>query len=270
MTDSLLIKIDASIAEIKLNRPGKANALDEELWMALGNSFNELSENEAVRVCILSGTGNHFTSGIDLGFLQTMGKEVEKYDCEGRKRDFLRQKILKLQAAFTQIEQCRKPVLAAIHGGCIGGGVDLISACDMRYSTCNAVFQIKEIDLGLTADVGTLQRLPHLIPQGIVRELAYTARKFSGKEALELGLVNRCYDDQKTMISEVQKIAERIAGKPPLALRGVKEMLLHARDHSVADGLDYVATWNSAMLLSADLEESVMAMMESRSPEFKD
>ena len=253
MTDSLLIKIDASVAEIKLNRPGKANALDEELWMALGNSFNELSENEAVRVCILSGTGNHFTSGIDLGFLQTMGQEVEKYDCEGRKRDFLRQKILKLQAAFTQIEQCRKPVLAAIHGGCIGGGVDLISACDMRYSTCNAVFQIKEIDLGLTADVGTLQRLPHLIPQGIVRELAYTARKFSGKEALE-----------------VQKIAELIAGKPPLALRGVKEMLLHARDHSVADGLDYVATWNSAMLLSADLEESVMAMMESRSPEFKD
>ena len=140
----------------------------------------------------------------------------------------------------------------------------------MRYSTYNAVFQIKEIDLGLTADVGTLQRLPHLIPQGVVRELAYTARKFSGKEALELGLVNRCYDDQKTMISEVQKIAKRIAGKPPLALRGVKEMLLHARDHSVADGLDYVATWNSAMLLSTDLEESVIAMMESRSPEFKD
>ena len=270
MPDSVLIKIDASVAEIKLNRPDLANALDEELWLTLGKCFDELSKNEAVRVCILYGAGNHFTSGIDLGFLQSIGQEVEKYDCEGRKRDFLRQKILKLQSAFTQIEQCRKPVLAAIHGGCIGGGVDLISACDMRYSTCNAVFQIKEIDLGLVADVGTLQRLPHLIPQGIVRELAYTARKFSGKEALELGLVNRCYDDQKTMIYEVHKIAERIAGKSPLALRGVKEMLLHARDHSVADGLDYVATWNSAMLLSADLEESVMAMMESRSPEFKD
>ena len=270
MPDSLLIKIDASIAEIKLNRPDQANALDEELWFALGNCFNELNENDAVRVCILHGAGNHFTSGIDLGFLQSIGREVEEYECEGRKRDFLRQKILKLQAAFTQIEQCSKPVLAAVHGGCIGGGVDLISACDMRYSTFNAVFQIKEIDLGLTADVGTLQRLPHLIPQGIVRELAYTARKFSGKEARELGLVNRCFDDQKTLISAVRKIAEQIASKSPLALRGVKEMLLHSRDHSVADGLKYVATWNSAMLLSTDLEESVMAMMEKRPPEFKD
>ena len=270
MPDSLLIKIDSSVAEIKLNRPDLANALDEEIWLALGNCFNELSENDAVRVCILRGAGRNFTSGIDLGFLKSIGQEVEKYDCEGRKRNFLRRKILKLQASFTQIEQCAKPVLAAVHGGCIGAGVDLISACDMRYSTSNAVFQIKEIDLGLTADVGTLQRLPHLIPQGIVRELAYTARKLSGKEALELGLVNRCYDEQKTMISEVRKIAKKIAGKSPLALLGVKEMLLHARDHSVADGLDYVATWNSAMLLSVDLEESVMAMMESRSPEFKD
>ncbi len=133
MPDSLLIKIDASIAEIKLNRPDQANALDEELWFALGNCFNELNENDAVRVCILHGAGNHFTSGIDLGFLQSIGREVEEYECEGRKRDFLRQKILKLQAAFTQIEQCSKPVLAAVHGGCIGGGVDLISACDMRY-----------------------------------------------------------------------------------------------------------------------------------------
>ena len=270
MPTSLKIKIDSSVAEIELNRPDKANAIDEELWFALGDCFRELDENEAVRVCILSGAGSHFTSGIDLKFLQAVAQEVENFDCEGRKREYLRRKILKLQAAFTQIEQCRKPVLAAIHGGCIGGGVDLISVCDLRYSTRKAVFQIKEIDLGLTADVGTLQRLPKLIPQGIVRELAYTGRKFTGEEARELGFVNRCYNDKKTMLSAVRKIAEQIACKSPLAIRGVKEMLLHARDNSVADGLNYVATWNSAMLLSADLEESVMAMMQNRPPEYND
>ena len=268
MPTSLKIKIDSSVAEIELNRPDKANAIDEELWFALEDCFRELDENEAVRVCILSGAGSHFTSGIDLKFLQAVAQEVENFDCEGRKREYLRRKILKLQVAFTQIEQCRKPVLAAIHGGCIGGGVDLISACDLRYSTRKAVFQIKEIDLGLTADVGTLQRLPKLIPQGIVRELAYTGRKFTGEEARELGFVNRCYNDKKTMLSAVRKIAEQIACKSPLAIRGVKEMLLHARDNSVADGLNYVATWNSAMLLSADLEESVMAMMQNRPPEY--
>jgi len=270
MPDSLKIKIDSAVAEIELNRPDKANALDEELWFALGDCFRELDENEAVRVCILSGVGSNFTAGIDLKFLQSVGQEVEHFDCEGRKREYLRRKIIKLQAAFTQIEECRKPVLAAIHGGCIGGGIDLISACDMRYSTSDAVFQIKEIDLGLTADVGTLQRLPKLIPQGIVRELAYTGRKFSGEEAREFGLVNSCYADQKSMICAVRKIAEQIAGKAPLAIRGVKEMLLHSRDNSVADGLNYVATWNSAMLLSADLEESVMAMLQNRSAEYKD
>ena len=270
MSDSLKISIDSAVAEIELNRPDKANALDEELWFALGDCFRELDENEAVRVIIMSGAGSNFTAGIDLKFLQSVGQEVKHYDCEGRKREYLRRKIIKLQAAFTQIEECRKPVLAAIHGGCIGGGIDLISACDLRYSTSDAVFQIKEIDLGLTADVGTLQRLPKLIPQGIVRELAYTGRKFSGEEAREFGLVNSCYADQKSTICAVRKIAEQIAGKAPLAIRGVKEMLLHSRDNSVADGLNYVATWNSAMLLSGDLEESVMAMLQNRSAEYKD
>ena len=270
MPESLKIKIDSAIAEIELNRPDKANAIDEDLWFALEDCFRELDENEAVRVCILSGVGSHFTAGIDLKFLQSVGQEVEHFKCEGRKREYLRRKIIKLQAAFTQIEKCRKPVIASIHGGCIGAGVDLISACDLRYSTSDAVFQIKEIDIGLTADVGTLQRLPKLIPRGIVHELAYTARKFSGEEAREFGLVNSCYVDHESLISEVRNIAEQIAGKSPLVIRGVKEMLLHSRDNSVADGLDYVATWNSAMLLSSDLEESLMAMLQNRSGEYKD
>ena len=270
MPDSLLIKIDSNVAEIEINRPDHANAIDEELWFAIGNFFSEIAESKSVRVCIISGVGSNFTSGIDLKYLQHLSKEIENYDCEGRKREFLRNKILKLQAAFSQIERCSKPVIAAIHGGCIGAGVDLISACDIRYSTKEAVFQIKEIDLGITADVGTLQRLPHLIPQGVVRELAFTGRSFSGNEAQSLGLVNNCYGDKKTMMTEVRKIAKQIASKSPLAIRGVKEMLTYSRDHSVASGLNYVATWNSAMLLSSDLEESIMALMKKRTPEYND
>ncbi|MBG55914.1 MAG: enoyl-CoA hydratase [Deltaproteobacteria bacterium] len=270
MSETLLIKNDSNVAEIEINRPDHANAIDEELWFAIGNCFSELNESKSVRVCIISGTGSNFTSGIDLKYLQHLAQESEIYDCDGRKREFLRNKILKLQSAFSQIENCRKPIISAIHGGCIGAGVDLISACDMRYSTKKAVFQIKEIDLGITADVGTLQRLPHLIPHGIVRELAYTGRKFSGKEAQSFGLINNCYEDKKTMMTEVRKIAEQIARKSPLAIRGVKETLLYSRDHSVASGLNHVATWNSAMLLSSDLEESIMAMIQNRTPEYND
>jgi len=270
MPDSLQIKTYSNVAEIEINRPDYANALDEELWFAIGNCFSEMDESKSVRVCIISGVGNNFTSGIDLKYLQNLSLEIDKYDCDGRKREYLRRKILKLQAAFSQIESCRKPVIAAIHGGCIGAGVDLVSACDIRYSTNKAVFQIKEIDLGITADVGTLQRLPHLIPQGIVRELAYTGRKFFGNEAQSLGFVNKCFEDKKVMMIEVRKIAEKIASKSPLAMRGVKEMLLYSRDHSVDTGLNHVATWNSAMLLSSDLEESIMALIQKRTPEYND
>ena len=270
MVDSLKIKISSAVAEIELNRPEKANALDEELWFGLSDIFCELDENPAIRVCILSGAGTHFTSGIDLQFLQSMGQEVEHIKCAGRKSEFLRRKIKKLQAAFTQIENFRKPVIAAIHGSCYGGGIDLISACDFRYSTNDAVFQIKETDLGITADVGTLQRLPKLIPHGIVRELAYTGRKFSGIEARDFGLINNCYADYESMISAVRDVAQQITAKSPLAICGVKQILLHSRDNSVAEGLNYVATWNSAMLISDDLEESIMAMMQNRSPEYND
>jgi len=269
MTNLIKIDIDSSIAEINLNRPDKSNALNEELWFSLGDCFRELDENEDVRVCILSGLGENFSSGIDIKFLQSIGLEVDKITCEGRKRELLRKKILKLQEAFTQLEKCRKPIIAAVHGACIGGGLDLICACDMRFSTFDAFFQIKEIDFGFAADVGSLQRLPKLIPEGIVNELAYTGRQFSGEEANKLGLVNNCYADRKTMISSVRDIAKKIIKKSPLGIRGVKEILLHSRDNSVANSLKYVATWNAAMLISSDFEESFEAQLQNRSPKFR-
>ena len=142
MTESLKIEIEGPIAQVILNRPEKANALDGELWQALGKCFRDLDQNKSVRVCILSAEGKHFTAGIDLNLLQEIGIQSEEYDCEGRKRDFLRRKILELQSSFSEFERCRKPVIAAVHGSCIGGGVDLITACDLRYATEETSFQI--------------------------------------------------------------------------------------------------------------------------------
>jgi len=220
-------------------------------------------------VAILQGEGKLFTSGIDLQMMMGMGDQIHN-DCEARMRENLRQVILDLQDTLTSLERCRKPVLAAIHGACIGGGIDLICCADMRYCSADASFSIKEIDIGMTADVGTLQRLPKLVGEGITRELAYTGRKFDAAEALGMKLVNRVFDSREALQKGVHELAASIAAKAPLSIRGVKEMITYARDHSVADGLNYVATWNAAMLLSDDLQEAMMANMGKRAPVFKD
>src|SRR5690606_37136300 len=188
----------------------------------------------------------------------------------GRNAERIRRNILRLQAAFNAGEECRKPVIAAVHGYCIGGAIDLISACDMRSATANAPFSIKEIDMGMAADVGTLQRLPHIIGDGMMRELAYTGRAVMGEEARELGLVNRTYADHAQLIEGVTAIAGEIAAKSPLAIRGTKEMIRYSRDHSVADGLNYIATWNAAMLQSEDLRLAMAAHMSRKPAEFAD
>ncbi len=260
------LTIENHIARVIFNRPDRANALNQKAWDEMKAIFEELDENEDVRVIILSGNGKHFCAGIDLELLMNVAQFAQK--CEGRKREKLRKKVLELQAPINAIEQCSKPVIAAIHGGCIGGGVDIISACDMRYSTEDAFFTIKEIDMGMVADLGTLQRLPKIIPPGIVRELAYTGRNVSGKEAERIGLTNRSFPDAETMLTEVMKIAQNISAKSPLSIRGTKAILNHSRDHSVADGLDYMATWNAAMLLSDDLMEAFQAKMQKRDAVF--
>ncbi len=175
-----------------------------------------------------------------------------------------------MQDTLTSLERCRKPVLAAIHGGCIGGGIDLITCADIRYCSADASFTIKEIDIGMTADVGTLQRLPRLVGEGITRELAYTGRTFDAAEARSIGLVNRVFDSREALVAGVREIAATIAAKSPLSIRGTKEMITYAREHSVADGLNYIATWNAAMLMSKDLTEAMTANLAKRTPTFKD
>lgn len=267
--ETLAVTLDGGIAHVRLNRPDKANAMNRAMWQEIPKAFTWVDATPEARVAILSGEGAHFTAGIDLGLLASVPDEVQDA-CEGRAREKLRRLILDLQDALTSLERCRKPVLAAIHGACIGGGVDLVCCADMRYCSAEAVFQVKEVELGMTADVGTLQRLPKLIAPGVARELAYTGRKVGSAEAQAIGFVNRVFDSPDALATGVAEIAATIASRSPLAIRGVKEMLNYARDHSVADGLDRVATWNAAMLLSADLREAMAAAMEKRAPRFTD
>jgi enoyl-CoA hydratase len=267
--DTLTLTLENGIAIVRLNRPDKANAMNLAMWHEIRQAFQWIDQSPEARVAILEGEGKTFTSGIDLQMMMGLGAQIEN-DCDGRTREALRRVILDLQDTLSSLERCRKPVLAAVHGACIGGGIDLITCADMRYCSADAYFTIKEIDIGMCADVGTLQRLPRLIGEGMARELAYTARKVDAAEAREIRLVNRVFATPEALRVGVLEIAATIAAKSPLAVRGTKEMITYARDHSVADGLNYIATWNAAMLMSNDLQEAMMANMAKRPPEFKD
>ncbi|GAB5346840.1 crotonase/enoyl-CoA hydratase family protein [Pseudomonas fluorescens] len=265
---AFLVELTGNVAHVQINRPEKINAMNAAFWTEIIDIFQWVEDTDAVRAVVISGAGKHFSSGIDLMMLASVanafGKDV------GRNARLLRRKILELQASFNAVDNCRKPVLAAIHGYCIGGAIDLISACDMRYAAEDAQFSIKEIDIGMAADVGTLQRLPRIIGDGMLRELAYTGRQFGAEEARSIGLVNRVYADQESLLAGVMDIARQIAAKSPIAVTGTKAMISYMRDHTVNDGLEYVATWNSAMLQSNDLRVAIAAHMSKQKPEFVD
>jgi enoyl-CoA hydratase len=267
--ETLGVGLADGIATVELNRPAMANAMSQQMWLDICEAFRWVDKTPEARVAVISGRGKHFTSGIDLAMLAGTKNQIQD-ECDGRAREKLRRQILELQETLTSIERCRKPVLAAIQGACIGGGIDLITCCDMRYASAEAYFLIREIDVGMTADVGTLQRLPKLVPDGIVRELAYTGRRFDAAEARQIGLVNRIYDSSDDLQRKVAEIAATIAAKSPLSIRGIKEMVIYSRDHSVADGLNYIATWNAAMLISKDLTEAMTAAREKRPAKFSD
>ncbi|WP_375739489.1 crotonase/enoyl-CoA hydratase family protein [Pseudomonas boanensis] len=262
------VELADKIAHVEINRPEKINAMNADFWSEIVDIFCWIEENDEVRVVVLSGAGKHFSSGIDLMLLASVGSQLGPD--AGRNARTLRRKILELQASFNAVDNCSKPVIAAVQGYCLGGAIDLISACDMRYATVDAQFSIKEIDIGMAADVGTLQRLPRIIGDGMMRELAYTGRTIDGEEAQRLGLVNRTFADVAALRDGVLDVARQIAAKSPIAVRGTKEMIRYMRDHRVDDGLEYVATWNAAMLQSADLRVAMAAHMSKQMPEFAD
>ncbi|XP_056230857.1 delta(3,5)-Delta(2,4)-dienoyl-CoA isomerase, mitochondrial isoform X1 [Seriola aureovittata] len=255
-----------SVTHVELHRPEKRNAMNKAFWSEMVDCFNEIAGDPDCRVVVVSGAGKIFTAGIDLmdmasDVLQPQGDDTARVSWN------LRQKIAKYQETFSVIEKCPKPVVVAVHGACVGGGVDLITACDIRLCTQDAWFQVKEVDIGLAADVGTLQRLPKVIgSSSLVNDLALTARKMYADEAKSSGLVSRVFADKEAMMAGALEMADEIAARSPIAVQGTKINLIYARDHSVAEGLDYMATWNMSMLQTQDVMKSAQAAMEKKSP----
>ncbi|XP_067102935.1 delta(3,5)-Delta(2,4)-dienoyl-CoA isomerase, mitochondrial [Osmerus mordax] len=255
-----------AVTHVELHRPEKRNAMNRAFWSEMVDCFSQIAADPDCRVVVVSGAGKMFTSGIDLmdmasDILQPEGDDMARTSWN------MRRIITKYQETFSVIEKCPKPVVVAVHSACIGGGVDLITACDIRLCTQDAWFQVKEVDIGLAADVGTLQRLPKVIgSRSLVNELALTARKMYADEAKSSGLVSRVFDDKEAMMAAALELAGEIAGRSPVAVQGTKVNLIYSRDHSVAEGLDYMATWNMSMLQTQDVMKSAQASMEKKSP----
>ncbi len=265
----LSVKHERKVAEISLNRPDKANALNETLWNEIGVAMQWADATTDVRVVILRGEGSQFCAGIDFEFMASMKNRISALT-EGRKQEVMHHFIVSLQRSISALETCRKPVITAIHGACYGGGIDLITASDIRHASMDAKFSVKEVDLAIVADVGTLQRLPRIVGEGNARELALTGRVVKADEAQRLGLINQLCPDSASLLALVREQAASIAEKSPLAVRGTKQILNYSRDHSVQEGLDYVAAWNAGMLMSEDLRLAMEAMMTKKKPEFAD
>ena len=266
--DCFELEVKEKIAHISMCRPKEFNSMNKAFWSELPEIVEKISDEASARVIVISSQGKHFCAGMDLANFTPDPNPPKTHI--GMKKESAFRLTLDLQHTISCLEKARIPVIAAIQGGCIGGGVDLATATDMRFCTKDAFFCIQEINIGLAADVGTLQRLPRLIPEGIVRELAFTGRRFKAEEALKFGLVNEVYETQEEMLNEVMEIAKEICNKGPLAVSSSKEILNYSRDHSIDDSLNYVALWNNAMGISEEMVETFKAKSEKREPDFED
>jgi enoyl-CoA hydratase len=266
--ETLSLRVGNGIARVGMTRGDALNTMTEPFWREMVDVFDAIVADPSVRVVVISSTGRHFTAGLDLKWAATQ-LQGGKGDI-GRQRAELREKVTHMQRTFSVIDECRVPVIAVVQGGCIGGGVDLVTACDIRIGAADCFFSIQEINLGIVADVGTLQRIPYLLPQGLVRELAYTGRRFPAEEAHRYGFLNRVEASHEAALAAADSLAAEIAAKSPLAIMGTKTVLNRGRDQSIAEGLDYVALWNAAMLPGADMTEAVTAALEKRAPRFAD
>ena len=263
------VSIEDGVAHIVMNRPEKRNAMSAEFWTELPTIIRDIDENAKARVIVLSSTGPVFCAGIDIGMFQneiagTQDKNHPQYGAG------FYINVQRLQASLSSLESCRIPVLVAIQGGCYGGGVDLITACDMRYGTEDSFITIYEINVGMTADVGTFPRILNHMPEGIVRELAYTGRKMGAEECKTRGLYNEVYSDHEAMMKAVMETAKEIAAKPPLAVYGCKRAITYSRDHSTADALDNIAVWNMSMLIPSEMMEAMVSGKQNRDGNFED
>ena len=266
------LEIADRIAHISFIRPEKRNSMIREFWEELPALVNDIDAGSKARVIVLSSTGPHFTSGIDVSLF---GQLAASDASDKKTRDLqanaaFYDQVLLLQGTFSALEDARIPVLAAVQGGCIGGGLDLVTACDMRYATKDAFFSLFETNLAMTADVGTFPRLAKLIPEGFVKEMAYTGGNISAQNAYRFGLVNEIYDTHEEMVEAVLAIAKDIAKKAPLAVHGCKKLINYSRDHTTADTLDYIAIWNAANFKVDEIMEAMAARAQKRDGQFVD
>lgn len=267
------IRIDRreNVTEVILNKPDKLNAMAPGFFFEIKRAFEEIDADDSVRVAIIRGEGRMFTAGLDLN--EAAGALLGPQPSGSKKSPVttnmsLYRSIKELQGCFSAIETCRKPVIAAVHGNCIGGGLDLITACDIRICSADASFSIYETKIAIVADVGTLQRITAIVGKGMAREMAYTSCFVDSQRALGCGLVNAVYQDQEALLAAARGMAAVIAANSPLSVQGTKMVLNYSDEHSTADGLEYVAQWNSSFLRSNDINEALAAFLEKRQPKY--
>ncbi|WP_165184261.1 crotonase/enoyl-CoA hydratase family protein [Caulobacter soli] len=265
------VEIETGVAHIRLQRPEALNTMTRAFWNELPAIIADIDDNARARCIVISSTGKHFCAGMDLSVF-TDGEGVTGGEAADRfvAAESFRRHVHHLQDTFTCLDQARMPVIAAIQGGCIGGAVDFTSACDIRYASADAFFTIHEINIGMTADVGTFPRLCKLIPEGWVRELAYTGRRLPAARARDIGLVNEVFATHEEVIAHALETAREIASKSPLAVAGSKVMINYARDHAIRDSLDYIATWQTGMFSPPHMLEAFQAKAQGREPVYPD
>ena len=266
------LNVSENIANLIFSRPDELNTMSRDFWVELGDVLDEINRDSDIRVVVMSSTGKHFCAGMDLNAFSNGVDNIpdNKKPDNARVGEAIYRVAKELQEYISKLEKIRVPVIAAIQGGCIGGAVDLVTACDIRLASNDAFFCIQEVNIGMAADVGTLQRLPRIIPDSKMRELAYTGRRMYADEAKETGLVSDTYDSQDKMLEAASSLAKEIASKSPVAIYGLKAVMNYSRDHSVKDGLEYNALWSGAMLSQKDMTEAMTANMEKREASFDD
>lgn len=253
------------IAHLVLNRPEAMNTMNPSFWRQLHDILTRLHAEGTARALVISSTGKHFSAGMDL---QTFGNAISMDDRSAEGRSAIYDLLTDMQHTFTLLEELRIPVIAAIQGGCIGGAVDMVTACCMRYASADAFFCIQEINIGMVADVGTLQRLPKLLPMALVKELAYTGRRLSADKALAYGLVNEVLPTHEAAVAAAMQAAKEIASKPPVAIWGTKQVLHYARDHSTEDSLRHMGWLQGAIWSNENVREAISAFQQKREANF--
>ena len=267
---SLRLEKNNGVVEVVLIGPGKGNAMGPDFWREMPDVFIDLDRDEEARAIIVRGEGDNFSYGLDLAAMMgDLGRHFGAGDNLAAERTRLLDLVGAMQRAFDNVAACRKPVIAAASGWCVGGGLDLISACDIRLCSAEARFSLREVKVAIVADLGSLQRLPRIIGEGATRELAFTGKDIAASRALQIGLVSEVHETRDAVLKAARKLAREIADNPPLVVQGIKRVMNYCADKSIADGLGYVAVWNSAFLQSSDLVEAMTAFREKRPPRFR-